>query len=188
MIAFLYQNRGYALLFDGRAERSFLAASDAAFADDIRTRHSSQGHLFILFGAAVGWRASKQPTIATSSTQTELLALSDTASELIALARIFKAIELVLHQSLVILCDNKQTIRLVTSILPRLKTRLRHVDIHTCFVREKVQDGTLVVDWVPTAEMPADGLTKPLQQLQFVRFQQQLGLVDITDLLQDQKD
>ena len=66
-----------------------------------------------------------------------MLALSNTASELIVLVRIFEAIELVLNQTLVILYDNKQTIRLVNSILPRLKTRLRYMDIYTCFIREK---------------------------------------------------
>jgi len=185
VIAYLYQYRYYAVQFDGLQGTCFLAATDAAFADDMRTRHSSQAHLFLLFGGAIGWRASRQQTVTTSSTEAELLALSDAASELLALERLFTSLTLVLNQRLTILCDNQMTIRLVNSLLPRLKTRLRHVDIHSCFLREKVHEGRLLVSWTSTTEMPADGLTKALQQGTFERFRDQLGLVDITDVLAD---
>ena len=37
----------------------------------------------MLFGGAIDWRASKQKTVTTSSTEAELLALSNAASEMI---------------------------------------------------------------------------------------------------------
>jgi hypothetical protein len=59
----------------------FLCSSDAAFADDKLTRRSSDGYLFQLFGGAIDWRAAKQKTVTTSSTEAELLALLRTAKE-----------------------------------------------------------------------------------------------------------
>lgn len=44
----------------------------------------------------------------------------------------------------------------------KLAAKLRHVDIHNHWLRQEVQAGPLKISRVPTAEMPADGLTKAL--------------------------
>jgi hypothetical protein len=61
----------------------FQAASDAAFADDIKTRRSSEGYLFKLFGGPINWRATKQRIVTTSTTEAKLLALSSAVKETI---------------------------------------------------------------------------------------------------------
>jgi hypothetical protein len=66
-----------------------------------------------LFGGPVTWRANKQDTVTTSSTEAELLALSQTAKETIYLSRLLAALTLKLDEPLVIQCDNLQTIRLL---------------------------------------------------------------------------
>ncbi|KAJ3454408.1 hypothetical protein MRS44_018302 [Fusarium solani] len=65
-------------------------ASDAAFADDPMTRKSSQGSIIILFGGPVSWKAGKQDTVTTSSTEAKLLAFTHTAKEAMAPQRLFK--------------------------------------------------------------------------------------------------
>ena len=90
-----------------------------------------------------------------------------------------------IYDSTRIYCDNQQTIRLVSVEAPRLQTKLRHVDIHNAWIRERTQRGDLSVEWLPTAKMPADGLTKPLPRQKHEIFVQQLGLVDISQRLQD---
>src|SRR5271165_7353022 len=42
---------------------------------------SSQAYTMKLFGGLIGWRANKQPTVTTSTTEAELLALSQAAKE-----------------------------------------------------------------------------------------------------------
>lgn len=71
----------YDILYDPRTV--FLASSDASFADDPATRYSSQGYGFKLFNSMIDWRASKQKTVTTSSTEAELLAITVTAKEVI---------------------------------------------------------------------------------------------------------
>jgi hypothetical protein len=82
-----------------------------------------------------------------------------------------------------IYCDNTQTIGLVTKDIARLQTRLRHVDIHNHWLRQEVQAKRIRVDYMPSGEMLADGLTKPLINTSFDQFVQQLGLVDVSDRL-----
>jgi hypothetical protein len=58
-----------------------VVASDASFADNSTDRKSSQTFAMKLFGGLIGWRANKQNTIITSTTEAELLALAQAAKE-----------------------------------------------------------------------------------------------------------
>lgn len=84
----------------------FECYSDAIFADDLNDRKSSQGHLMKLFGLPVQWKAGRQDTVTTSSTEAELLSLSSTAKEQLGLSRLFRDIELHLGTGLQLICDN----------------------------------------------------------------------------------
>ena len=136
-----------------------------------------------LFGGPVAWRANKQDTVTTSSTEAELLALSQTAKETIYLSRLFRALTLELDEPLIIECDNRQTIRLLVEEVTKLQTKLRHVDIHSHWLRQEVQRGSIQLNWQETKKMMADGLTKALGKALFQRFREMIGLEDQTERL-----
>jgi hypothetical protein len=141
-----------------------------------------------LFGGTIGWRANKQDTVTTSTTEAELLALAQAAKEALFVSRLVKELGVTLDDSRInIQCDNKQTIRLVEAEIALLQTKLRHVDIHNHWLRQEAARGRIKVQYTPTNEMIADGLTKSLYAEQHQRFVQQLGLVDIQDLLAERK-
>ena len=83
------------------------------------------------------------------------------------------------------LCDNQQTVGLVTKDMMKLTTKLRHVDINNHWLRQEVQSKRLQINWIPTADMPADGLTKALPRQRHEIFIRQLGLIDIRELLEN---
>jgi hypothetical protein len=179
-ISYLYGTRSLAIEYAGSSDQeTLICASDAAFADDPTTRYSTEGYLFQLYGGAIDWRSAKQKTVTTSSTEAELLALSDTAKETYWWNRFFRSIKFDLDTQLTVQCDNLQTIRLLTKEDPHLATKLRHVDIHKHWLRQEVQAGRVNIEWVPTADMPADGLTKSLPRQRHESFIKQLGLEDI---------
>ena len=160
----------------------FLSSTDAAFADDQKTRKSSFGYLIQLYGGPIDWKASKQATVTTSSTEAELLALSETARQTLWWKRFFATIQFDTQQPMVIYCDNKMTLGLMDSETPRLSTRLRHVDIHSCWLRQKIQERRVTTEWIPTAEMPADGLTKALPIQKHQKFIKLINMVDIAGI------
>lgn len=51
-------------------------ASDILFGDHIN-RKSSAKYIYQIYGGPIDWKARKQPTVTTSTTETKLLALSD---------------------------------------------------------------------------------------------------------------
>jgi len=140
-----------------------------------------------LFGGAIAWRANKQDTVTTSSTEAELLSLSQTAKEAIFMSRLFKAMTLRLNEPLTIHCDNTQTLRLLKEDSAKLNTKLRHVDIHQHWLRQEYTARRVLFEWIPTTEMIADGFTKALPKQKFQNFVQMVGMVDISDRLRDEK-
>jgi hypothetical protein len=111
-------------------EPLFFGASDAAFADDLLTRRSSQGYLFMLYGMPIDRKATLQRSATKSTTKSELLALLTAASELQAWNRLFKHIKFNPEIVPTIYCDNLQTVGVVTKDDDKPFTRLRHVDVH----------------------------------------------------------
>ena len=101
------------------------------------------------------------------------------------MARLFRDIELDLTESLQLLCDNLQTIRLLKEETARLHTKLKHVDIHRHWLRQEVQQKRIQLEWVPTHRMAADGLTKILTRPKHSKFLNQLGMISLEDLVKD---
>ena len=69
--------------------------------------------------------------------------------------------------------DNQGALALVKN--PQLHERSKHIDICYHFIRDLEEKGKLRVTFIPTAEMIADGFTKPLQRVAFERFRRQMG-------------
>jgi hypothetical protein len=117
VIWFLYGSKHMAIYYrgdtGGSGAQAFICASDASFVDNTIDQKSLQGYIMMLFNGPISWRANKQDTITTSSTEAELLALSQIAKEGIFLSRLFKALSLNLDEPLMINCDNTQTLWLI---------------------------------------------------------------------------
>jgi len=180
-IAYIYGTRHLAIQYGPRCgQDAFTCSSDAAFSDN-QDRKSSDAYLFSLFGGPIDWKAGKQKTITTSSTEAELLGLTQAAKETYWWKRFFNGLELDLQQDITIQCDNSQTINLLTKNAPELVTKLKHVDVHRHWLRQEIQNRNILLEWIPTNQMPADGLTKPLTQQNHSKFIRMLNLQDIKD-------
>jgi hypothetical protein len=105
VLLYLQKTRNLPLTF-GQGE-GFEVASDESFADNTIDRKSSQGYAIKLFGGLIAWRANKQDTVTTSTTEAELLALSQVAKEAIFTSRLLKELQVTLSDpTLTIICDN----------------------------------------------------------------------------------
>ena len=190
VLLYLQTTKYYAIEFLGSVGQStevetsdkevLQVSSDASFADDPETRRSTQGYLMKLFKGPIMWQSSKQKTVTTSTTEAELLSLSNTAKETIGLYRLFAQIEFDPEQQPRILCDNQQTVGLIQKDRPQTTSKLKHVDIHNLWLRQTHREGKVTVQWVSTKDMPSDGFTKPLSAEGHAHFVSQLGLVDIS--------
>ena len=86
-IAYAYQTKEYGLQFGPKNDPNLdncAAFTDASFGNR-PDRKSFQGFIFYVLGSPVLWKAGQQPTVTTSSTESELMALSSGTKELLAL-------------------------------------------------------------------------------------------------------
>jgi hypothetical protein len=188
VISYLYNTRTRAIAYRRPTEIEFERQilqffSDASYGDH-HDRKSSEGFICMLFGGPIEWRAAKQKTVTTSTTEAELLALSEAARSVCMWTRLFRTIMFDPGHSITLQCDNKQTLSLLTKESPQLRTKLRHVDIHQHWLRQEVQSGRIAVEWTKTANMVADGLTKLLPRQKHAEFVRLLGMEDIGYLLE----
>ncbi|KAI0998866.1 hypothetical protein K3495_g9330 [Podosphaera aphanis] len=137
-IQYLYSTRYLAILYHGSNGdvEVFDGASDAAFADDIKSRKSSEAYLFRLFGGAIAWAAKKQPTVAKSTIESELAALSRVGAHHKWWERFFRSVHFNPEQDTVY-CDNTAAISIATRKTEKISTKLRHVDVHQNWLRQE---------------------------------------------------
>jgi len=58
---------------------------------------------------------------------------------------------------------------------------MRNVVVQQCWLRERHQSGDIAVDWIDSANMPADGFTKLLPINRHISFLKQLKLRKIPE-------
>jgi hypothetical protein len=79
----------------------------------------------------------------------------------------------------IILGDNRGAIALAKN--PQFHSRTKHIDIQHHSVREMQTDGKVDLQYVPTEDQIAGGLTKALPKDKFIRFRDAIGLDSAVD-------
>jgi hypothetical protein len=121
--------------------------------------------------------------MSTSITETKLLVMLHVDKKFIWWLNLFKKIEFSPNQQMTLYNDNLQTIRLLISEIAKVDTKLRHVDVTQCWLREFVQRGILKMNYLPTAKMTANEMTKILSSQKHKKFIKQLNLVNTKNLM-----
>ena len=145
-----------------RSSPTLTAFSDADYASDIDTRRSTTAYIFTLAGAAVSWKSTAQPTVATSTMEAEYMALAEAAKEAIYMRNLCSDFGLSPTEPVTLLGDNQSSIAMAKN--PVLHSASKHIDVRHHFVREKVENGDLDLQYISTSLMLADALTKPLSK------------------------
>jgi hypothetical protein len=117
-------------------------------------------------------KSTKQKVVTKSSTEAELIAVTDVISEVLDLKGFVEELGYVMNgteRPAIVYQDNQSTMKLMESGPPS-SSKSKHVRIRTFWLREKIEEGGLKVTFCPTDQMIADGLTKPLQGAQFELF------------------
>jgi hypothetical protein len=187
VIAYLNDIKNFVIEFSEKSSEIFLCASDAAFADDELIRKSSNDYLFKLYDDSIDWRAIKQITMTTFSIETKLLTLSRIAKKTIWWKRFFESIRFDSMKKFHIRYDNRQILRVLKKEMLKLDIKLKHVDIHKHWLRQKIQTNRISVNWCSTAEMSADDFIKVLSRQKHEEFLRQFHLIDIIHLINQKR-
>ncbi|CAN6695317.1 unnamed protein product [Malus baccata var. baccata] len=111
--------------------------SDADYAGNSDTRHSTSGFCVYLGSNLVSWSSKKQKTVSRSSAEAEYRQLAYTAAELSWLKSLYKDLHMHLVQP-TIWYDNISSIALASN--PVFHSRTKHLEVDYHYVRGQLQD------------------------------------------------
>jgi len=146
---------------------------DAAWAGDIDGRQSTTGFIFKLNGGPISWASKRQSTVATSPAEAEYVAAAIATKEALWLRKLLLALG-VDGGAVPMGEDSQSCLALVNN--PEATGRAKHVDVAYHMVRDYQARGDVAFYFLPSAEMPANGLTQPLPSPAFTAFRAAVGV------------
>lgn len=172
---YLKDTKDYGLYYSSTSEPPAVTGySDADYANDIDTRRSVTGYVFIKNGAAVTWSSQRQQTVALSTTEAEFMAACAATKEAMWIKQLLCDIGEYKQDTMCLHLDNQSAISVIKNI--NFHKRCKHIDIKYHFIKEKYFQKIIDLKSVSTADQYADILTKALSKDKFQFLRSKLGM------------
>ena len=163
VLRYLHRTRHLGLRYE-MSEEDLKGYSDSDWA----VKHSISGSVFIWGRAAINWSCKKQPSVALSSCEAEIMAASESSKDAVYFSRFLTELGLGSSTPPALGVDNQGAIDLAYN--PEHHQRTKHIERRHFYVRELVEQHEITVPYVPTDENVADFFTKPLTDPKFTYF------------------
>lgn len=149
---------------------------DADWASSEDDRRSCTGYIFLFQGGAISWNSKRQPTVALSTTEAEYMSLSSCVQEAMWLKQLQETFwPLLKNEAMIVYSDNQSSIKLSES--DGYHSRTKHIDVRHHYVRDKVVEGAIDVQYIQTDLMTADALTKATPHAKLAYCTSKMGLI-----------
>lgn len=172
---YLKSTVNYGIVF--RNGQGLKVYSDADYAGDKKTRRSTTGVIATFNDGAVSWTSQLQKSVATSTTEAEIIAASEGAKDLIWLKRLLSELLETVEKSPTLYIDNVGALKLAKN--PEYHRRSKHIEVRHFYVRERFLDGDLELEHIDGTNQLADLLTKPLERVRFEMLRERIGIQKI---------
>ncbi|MBW0593706.1 hypothetical protein O181_133421, partial [Austropuccinia psidii MF-1] len=152
----------------GGSSSSLQTFSDADYTNCKDTRKSVTGYMTMIGNSCINWKSKKQSTISTSSCEAEYKAQFEGGKDLIWTALLLQDLRMTVNYPLQLNGDSQGAIALAKN--PQVNERTKHFDTIFHWIQEMIMKRKINITYVPTQQMPADGLTKALSRPSHERF------------------
>ena len=151
------------------------AYSDADFGGCKIDRKSTSGTCQFLGNMLISWFSKKQNSVALSITEAEYISAGNCCAQILWIKQQMEDFGITMDH-IPIKCDNTSAICLTKN--PIQHSRTKHIEIRHHFIRDHVQKGDIVLEFVDTLHQLADIFTKPLDKDRFCTIRRELGLMN----------
>jgi hypothetical protein len=127
-----------------------------------------------LNGGAVSWASIKQTSNVNATTEAEYIAACEGGKEAVFLHEILYILWPKDHLPITLRGDNEGSIALARN--PEFHKRSKHIDTRYHYIRQLLADNLISIQHVPTKDMVADILTKPLKPSVFGPLLKKMGV------------
>jgi len=136
---------------------------------------------FTLGGCPINWMSKLQAIIVLLIIKAKYHTLSEDAKEVIWLKRLFIELQIGDDTPTKLYTNNQSNMKLIKNLILHVKTRSIYIYIYINskhhYIRKKVRDGTIKINYIPTHEQIVDLLIKPLGRIHFKELQKIIGVV-----------
>ena len=177
VVRYLKNAPGQGLFFSSNNDFRLKAYCDSDWAGCPITRRSTAGYCVFLGSFLISWRSKRQKTVSLSSAEAEYRAMTGACCELTWLKHLLENLGASLQEPDLLHCDNRAALHIAAN--PVFHERTRHIEMDCHYIRDKIQDASIVTRFVNSAYQLADVLTKALGKEAFIPMIRKLGLRDI---------
>ncbi|GMF59850.1 unnamed protein product [Phytophthora fragariaefolia] len=178
VLKYLKGTSTYGLLLNGKSkEVTYEVYTDASFACQSKERKSITGYVIQMAGCSISWCSSEQGCVSLSTTEAELIALSEGAKGSEWLWHLLSEMGFKQELPVQVWCDSRSAISITKN--PGNHKASKHIEIKYVFTRDLVEGGRLTIEYCPTAHMAADILTKALPTKPFTILRTKIGVKDL---------
>ena len=104
------------------------------------TREWTSGHILLVNNAPIAWTSKRQPIIALSTCEAELIALSQATTDVLYVWHILAELKLITEAPTTIHCANISAIQRVPQPHTTASSRTKHIDTRFKFERRQQQE------------------------------------------------
>jgi hypothetical protein len=155
---------------------------DTFFANDLN-RKNAEEYIFKLFDDMIDWAVKKQFIVSILSSKRNFFRCYTLTKSSFDEYIFFRNWKFDSSQKIMIYNDNLQTIRLFISESLKVETKLRHVDIAQCWLKQSIQSDYFSMNYLFIAKMITNELTKILSSQKHREFINHLRFVDAEFLI-----
>ncbi|XP_039119648.1 secreted RxLR effector protein 161-like [Dioscorea cayenensis subsp. rotundata] len=168
----------YGLVYGRGVEAEVITGfTDSDFAGDMDDRKSTGGMAFYINECLVSWNSQKLKTVALSSCEAEFMAATVAACHALWLRSLLGELTGRELGVVKLFVDNMSAIALMKN--PVFHGRNKHIDTKFHFIRECIEGGQIVVQFVCTEDQKANALTKALPAGKLATMRHLMGVRDL---------
>jgi len=168
LMRYIHSTKGWHLTLSANDLRVLKWYIDASFATHPDYK-SHTGAVLTMGGGALQSLTRKQKLNSRSSTEAELIGVDDGITQVLWTKLFMEAQGYPIEKN-IIYQDNQSSILLETNGRSSAGKRSRAINIRYFFITDQVECGNVTIEYMPTDEMWADFMTKPLQGEKFRKF------------------
>eukprot|EP00253_Pinus_taeda_P016172 PITA_16172 len=175
ILRYLKGTTEYGLWYTKGNDLVIQAYTDADWAGSVDDRKSTSGASFHLGGCLVSWLSKKQSSISLSTTEEENVMIAACCTQVLWMKKTLQDLQIKFDEPIPIFCNNTNIISISKN--PVMHSKTKHIPIKYHFVREKVAENNIKLEYLGTKEQIADIFAKPLARESFEYLFQKLGIL-----------
>jgi hypothetical protein len=150
---------------------------DASWADDPQTWKTTTGHIIYVEESPIKWVSKQQSLVTLSITEAEYVNMFVAGRDMMWVKKLLCNMKIPMTKIPMMGTDSRNALLAAESDCVNLSTR--YTDIKYKWIKEKIRNGELILRWIDTTQMRADGLTKPLSADKQAHFVHLIGLTEV---------